>query len=118
MLVVSLVSRRGFKNFCFWKTCIHAVELLIGRHDLHFDLTQVFASIAIVKLILSFLGIIIWAVYIGKIASIFVMRDVLVKTANDLIKYKYTINSYSPIHINRIFKVGTLHLYRKYEFAI
>lgn len=108
MLLVSLISRQSStksKVFAFCRTIIHAVELLIGRHDVHFRVTKVPASIAVTRLIVSFFGIIISSVYIGKIASIFVIREDLVRSPNDLIKYKYMLNTYSNLHVNRVFEV-------------
>jgi len=48
------------------------------------------------------------SLYTAKIASIFVMRDILVKTPSDLMKYGYDLNTYSWIHVNRIFEVKWL----------
>ncbi len=108
LLLVSFVSLKRskvskFSSIC--RTIIHTIELLIGRHNIYFRLTSLPASIAVTRLIVSFFGIIISSIYTGKIASTFVIREDLVKTPNDLIKYKYKLNTYSNIHVDRVFKV-------------
>ncbi len=113
MLLVSILAKRKtvqLKISATSKIILFAFELLISRHNIHFSLNQVPTSIVISRLIVSFLGIVITSLYTAKIASIFVLRDTLIKTPTDLIKYGYELNTYSWIHVNRIFEVRTFYV--------
>lgn len=109
MLLISAIAKRKILQFKFSaavKIVLFASELLISRHKIHYRLYRIPTSIIISRLIVSFLWIAVSALYTAEIASVFVMREDLIKTTSDLIKYGYQINTYSSIHVYRLFQVN------------
>ncbi len=80
----------------------HKINL---RDDVSFNF--VFKT-GLVKLITTFCFTFILSIYTAKVISVLMKTDGPIKSPDDLLKYNYIFNSYSHIHVDRLFVVNNL----------
>lgn len=91
---------------------IKAVELLLAKNS---DKIENCSSYAILgRLAVTFGSVCISSIYTAKVVLIFVLKDNIIKTPEDLVSQNYKMYTYDTLHVNRLFVVQrSIDIYSK-----